>query len=70
MAAPVMCSTGHCWLIYQKEKMMLAGGINSENIPEAIKVGCLGGFKFWCGKRARHQRCDKIQRAFVALRNY
>ena len=54
-----------------KEKMMLAGGINPENIPEAIKVGCLGvDLNSGVESAPGIKDADKIQRAFVALRNY
>ena len=36
---------------------MLAGGINPENIAEAIKVGCLGVILNSGVEGARHQRC-------------
>lgn len=54
-----------------KEKLMLAGGINPENIPEAIKVGCLGvDLNSGVESAPGIKDADKIQRAFVALRNY
>jgi indole-3-glycerol phosphate synthase/phosphoribosylanthranilate isomerase len=54
-----------------KEKMMLAGGINSENIPEAIKVGCLGvDLNSGVESAPGIKDADKIQRAFTALRIY
>ena len=68
--------TGHAfdWSLLAdlpKEKMMLAGGINPENIPEAIKVGCLGvDLNSGVESAPGIKDADKIQRAFVALRNY
>ena len=54
-----------------KEKLMLAGGINPENIPEAIKVGCLGvDLNSGVESAPGIKDADKIQRAFMALRNY
>ena len=54
-----------------KEKLMLAGGITPENIPEAIKVGCLGvDLNSGVESAPGIKDADKIQRAFVALRNY
>lgn len=54
-----------------KEKLMLAGGINPENIPEAIKVGCLGvDLNSGVESTPGIKDADKIQRAFMALRNY
>nr|WP_321242529.1 bifunctional indole-3-glycerol-phosphate synthase TrpC/phosphoribosylanthranilate isomerase TrpF [uncultured Tolumonas sp.] len=68
--------TGHAfdWSLLAdlpKEKLMLAGGINPENIPEAIKVGCLGvDLNSGVESTPGIKDADKIQRAFVALRNY
>lgn len=54
-----------------KEKLMLAGGINPENIPEAIKVGCLGvDLNSGVESAPGIKDADKIQRAFIALRIY
>ena len=54
-----------------KEKLMLAGGINPENIPEAIKVGCLGvDLNSGVESAPGIKDADKIQRAFTALRIY
>jgi indole-3-glycerol phosphate synthase/phosphoribosylanthranilate isomerase len=68
--------TGHAfdWSLLAdlpKEKMMLAGGINPENIPEAIKVGCLGvDLNSGVESAPGIKDADKIQRAFTALRIY
>ena len=68
--------TGHAfdWSLLAdlpKEKLMLAGGINPENIPEAIKVGCLGvDLNSGVESAPGIKDADKIQRAFIALRNY
>lgn len=68
--------TGHAfdWSLLTdlpKEKLMLAGGINPENIPEAIKVGCLGvDLNSGVESAPGIKDADKIQRAFMALRNY
>ena len=54
-----------------KEKLMLAGGINPENIPEAIKVGCLGvDLNSGVESAPGIKDANKIQRAFTALRIY
>jgi len=54
-----------------KDKLMLAGGINPENIPEAIKIGCLGvDLNSGVESAPGIKDADKIQRAFIALRNY
>lgn len=68
--------TGHAfdWSLLAdlpKERMMLAGGINPENIPEAIKVGCLGvDLNSGVESAPGIKDADKIQRAFTALRIY
>ncbi len=54
-----------------KEKLMLAGGINPDNIAEAVKVGCLGiDLNSGVESAPGVKDADKIQRAFAALRNY
>ncbi len=54
-----------------KEKLMLAGGINPDNIAAAVKVGCLGlDLNSGVESAPGIKDADKIQRAFVALRNY
>ena len=54
-----------------KEKLMLAGGITPENIPEAIKVGCLGvDLNSGVESAPGIKDANKIQRAFTALRIY
>jgi Indole-3-glycerol phosphate synthase len=54
-----------------KEKLMLAGGITPANIAAAVKVGCLGlDLNSGVESAPGIKDADKIQRAFVALRNY
>ena len=54
-----------------KEKLMLAGGINPDNIADAVKVGCLGlDLNSGVESAPGIKDADKIQRAFAALRNY
>lgn len=54
-----------------KEKLMLAGGINPENISEALKVGALGlDLNSGVESAPGIKDADKIQRAFAALRAY
>ncbi len=68
--------TGHAfdWSLLAdlpKEKLMLAGGINPDNIAAAVKVGCLGlDLNSGVESAPGIKDADKIQRAFVALRNY
>lgn len=68
--------TGHAfdWSLLAdlpKEKLMLAGGINPENITEALKVGALGlDLNSGVESAPGIKDANKIQRAFAALRAY
>ncbi|OBT12048.1 bifunctional indole-3-glycerol phosphate synthase/phosphoribosylanthranilate isomerase [Vibrio sp. UCD-FRSSP16_10] len=59
------------WSKIDNPNVMLAGGLNADNIPQASKLGCLGldlnsGVESEPGKKSR----EKLEQAFAAIRHY
>ncbi|GEA49647.1 tryptophan biosynthesis protein TrpCF [Vibrio inusitatus NBRC 102082] len=59
------------WSKIDNPNVMLAGGLNAENIAEAAQLGCLGldlnsGVEIEPGKKSR----EKLEQAFATIRNY
>ncbi|PMG81016.1 bifunctional indole-3-glycerol phosphate synthase/phosphoribosylanthranilate isomerase [Vibrio breoganii] len=59
------------WSKIDNPNVMLAGGLNADNIAQASQLGCLGldlnsGVEVEPGKKSR----EKLEQAFAAIRNY
>ena len=59
------------WSKIDNPNVMLAGGLNADNIAEASQLGCLGldlnsGVEIEPGKKSR----EKLEQAFATIRNY
>ncbi|MPW36654.1 bifunctional indole-3-glycerol-phosphate synthase TrpC/phosphoribosylanthranilate isomerase TrpF [Vibrio sp. B1Z05] len=59
------------WSKINDQNVMLAGGLNADNIAQASKLGCLGldlnsGVETEPGKKSR----EKLAKAFAAIRHY